>query len=226
MSGAIPPLLQYAFMAWCLVKHRDNFTLPLPFKYVCIYINLLQHQMHSRSFCPHVLIFKHKHASLLQQSPTDIKQGYPCYTAQSSWPYGFNGAYTCCRMCRCESRSAHRSDSHIWATCFFLFLSATSGKGKRSNRKPAAGRVSYRGPGGLPHICQVQVFTDFIWQCCFKHKLCAALNMRVRWSHMFKWRVILEENTVLAYFNYSFMDYLSMMCQSYRLCSVGVRCEE
>jgi hypothetical protein len=29
MSGAIPPFLQYAFMAWCLVKHRDNFTLPL-----------------------------------------------------------------------------------------------------------------------------------------------------------------------------------------------------
>jgi hypothetical protein len=26
MSGAIPPLPQYAFMAWCLVKHRDNFT--------------------------------------------------------------------------------------------------------------------------------------------------------------------------------------------------------
>jgi hypothetical protein len=30
MSGAIPPLLQYAFMAWCSVKkkkkHRDNFT--------------------------------------------------------------------------------------------------------------------------------------------------------------------------------------------------------
>jgi hypothetical protein len=23
MRGAIPPLLQYAFMAWCLVKHRD-----------------------------------------------------------------------------------------------------------------------------------------------------------------------------------------------------------
>jgi hypothetical protein len=30
MRGAIPPLPQYAFMAWCLVKHRDNFTLPLP----------------------------------------------------------------------------------------------------------------------------------------------------------------------------------------------------
>jgi hypothetical protein len=23
MSGAIPPFPQYAFMAWCLVKHRD-----------------------------------------------------------------------------------------------------------------------------------------------------------------------------------------------------------
>jgi hypothetical protein len=26
MRGAIPPLSQYAFMAWCFVKHRDNFT--------------------------------------------------------------------------------------------------------------------------------------------------------------------------------------------------------
>jgi hypothetical protein len=26
MCGAIPPLPQYTFMAWCLVKHRDNFT--------------------------------------------------------------------------------------------------------------------------------------------------------------------------------------------------------
>jgi hypothetical protein len=25
MRGAIPPLLQCAFMSWCLVKHRDNF---------------------------------------------------------------------------------------------------------------------------------------------------------------------------------------------------------
>jgi hypothetical protein len=30
MRGAIPPLPQYVFMVWCLVKHRDNFTLPLP----------------------------------------------------------------------------------------------------------------------------------------------------------------------------------------------------
>jgi hypothetical protein len=26
MHGAVPPLPQYVFMAWCLVKHRDNFT--------------------------------------------------------------------------------------------------------------------------------------------------------------------------------------------------------
>jgi hypothetical protein len=31
MSGATPPLPQYAFMAWCSVKHRDNFTLPFPY---------------------------------------------------------------------------------------------------------------------------------------------------------------------------------------------------
>jgi hypothetical protein len=26
MREAIPPLPQYVFIAWCLVKHRDNFT--------------------------------------------------------------------------------------------------------------------------------------------------------------------------------------------------------
>jgi hypothetical protein len=26
MHGAIPPLLLYIFIAWCLVKHRDIFT--------------------------------------------------------------------------------------------------------------------------------------------------------------------------------------------------------
>jgi hypothetical protein len=26
MREATPPLPQYAFMAWCSVKHRDNFT--------------------------------------------------------------------------------------------------------------------------------------------------------------------------------------------------------
>jgi hypothetical protein len=26
MRGAIPPLPQYIFIAWCLVKHGDSFT--------------------------------------------------------------------------------------------------------------------------------------------------------------------------------------------------------
>jgi hypothetical protein len=29
MRGAIPPPTQHVFMAWCLVKHRDNFTFTL-----------------------------------------------------------------------------------------------------------------------------------------------------------------------------------------------------
>jgi hypothetical protein len=33
MRGAIPPLPQQVFMAWYLVKHRDNFTLPVPYPY-------------------------------------------------------------------------------------------------------------------------------------------------------------------------------------------------
>jgi hypothetical protein len=33
MCGAVPPLSQYGFMAWCLVKHRDNISLPLMLYY-------------------------------------------------------------------------------------------------------------------------------------------------------------------------------------------------
>jgi len=39
MRGAIPPLPQYAFMAWYLVKHRDN--LPFTNYYVCSRVILL-----------------------------------------------------------------------------------------------------------------------------------------------------------------------------------------
>jgi len=31
MRGYIPPLPQYVFLAWCLVKHRDNFAFTFPF---------------------------------------------------------------------------------------------------------------------------------------------------------------------------------------------------
>jgi len=37
MSAAIPPLPQYAFMAWCLVKRRYDFA----FIFIFIIINLL-----------------------------------------------------------------------------------------------------------------------------------------------------------------------------------------
>jgi hypothetical protein len=33
MRAAIPPLLQYAFLAWCLVRHKDNFTFIFSFIY-------------------------------------------------------------------------------------------------------------------------------------------------------------------------------------------------
>jgi hypothetical protein len=35
MQGAIPPLFQYVFMAWCLVKHKD-FTFTLPYLVVLL----------------------------------------------------------------------------------------------------------------------------------------------------------------------------------------------
>jgi hypothetical protein len=38
MRGAIPPIHQYTFMAWCLVKHRDNFT--FTFRIVNTYVVL------------------------------------------------------------------------------------------------------------------------------------------------------------------------------------------
>jgi len=39
MRGAIHPLSQYAFMAWCLVKKSTGTTLPLPFTVVPFRIN-------------------------------------------------------------------------------------------------------------------------------------------------------------------------------------------
>jgi hypothetical protein len=36
MRGAILPLPQYAFTAWCLVKHRDNFTFTFYYVYAML----------------------------------------------------------------------------------------------------------------------------------------------------------------------------------------------
>jgi hypothetical protein len=50
MRGAIPPLTQYAFMAWCLVKrkHRDNFTFT-SYRYAIFAYHLLYTKV-SKSF--------------------------------------------------------------------------------------------------------------------------------------------------------------------------------
>jgi hypothetical protein len=37
MLGAIPPLPQYIFMAWCLVKHREKFTFTFTFTFTFIF---------------------------------------------------------------------------------------------------------------------------------------------------------------------------------------------
>jgi hypothetical protein len=41
MGGTIPLLPQYVFMAWCLVKHRDNFTFCSP---VALVITMIKKQ--------------------------------------------------------------------------------------------------------------------------------------------------------------------------------------
>jgi hypothetical protein len=46
MRGAIPQLPQYAFMAWCLVKHRDNFTFTF-------YVKKLPKQQFLKHECPY-----------------------------------------------------------------------------------------------------------------------------------------------------------------------------
>jgi hypothetical protein len=41
MGGAIPPLPQYAFMAWCSSKKSKRTTLPLPFYYVMMMMMMM-----------------------------------------------------------------------------------------------------------------------------------------------------------------------------------------
>jgi hypothetical protein len=46
MSGAIPPLPQYAFMAWCLVKAQGQLELYL-YLILYIYLATVQHNLKS-----------------------------------------------------------------------------------------------------------------------------------------------------------------------------------
>jgi hypothetical protein len=48
MSWAIPPLPQYAFMVWYLVKHRDNFTFYFKKLEVGYIIKMLQHRVNMK----------------------------------------------------------------------------------------------------------------------------------------------------------------------------------
>jgi hypothetical protein len=49
MCGAIPPLPQYVFMAWCLVKHMNNFTFTVRYFH---YFNRLYAVHSSHLNCP------------------------------------------------------------------------------------------------------------------------------------------------------------------------------
>jgi len=52
MSVAIPPLPQYAFMAWCLVKkHRNNFTFTFPFTNHIDYMLIPRVSQQSKAKC-------------------------------------------------------------------------------------------------------------------------------------------------------------------------------
>jgi hypothetical protein len=51
MHEAIPPLSQYVFMAWCLVKYRDNFTFTLYLKYRNVIDSVKQLIMHFFEVC-------------------------------------------------------------------------------------------------------------------------------------------------------------------------------
>jgi hypothetical protein len=44
MRGAIPPFPRYVFMAWCLVKHRDNFTFYILLNMITLIWNGFQYE--------------------------------------------------------------------------------------------------------------------------------------------------------------------------------------
>jgi hypothetical protein len=56
MRGAIPPLPQYVSMAWCLVKHRDNFTFTFTSVRKLLYV--------PSCVCVCVCIYTHTHVCL------------------------------------------------------------------------------------------------------------------------------------------------------------------
>jgi hypothetical protein len=54
-AWSLPPLPQYAFMAWCLVKHRDNFTFTF---YLYEYVSkLITYASSHKCWSPHHSMF-------------------------------------------------------------------------------------------------------------------------------------------------------------------------
>jgi hypothetical protein len=52
MLGPVPPLPQYVFMAWCLVKHKDNFTFNFFYLYVWLDVSTMMYDVK-----PYIYIF-------------------------------------------------------------------------------------------------------------------------------------------------------------------------
>jgi hypothetical protein len=82
MHGTTPPLPKYVFMAWCLVKHRDNFTLHsntrslLKECYLLLYshvINLWLFKVKNWIYCNLILCFSGTYFSVTKTRHTRIR---------------------------------------------------------------------------------------------------------------------------------------------------------
>jgi len=71
MSGVVPPLPEYALMAWRLVKHRDNFTFTFIWK-IAYFINDLNITIYTACY---IVTFIRKSAikDLEAQGTSEIK---------------------------------------------------------------------------------------------------------------------------------------------------------
>jgi hypothetical protein len=67
MRGAIPPLPEYVFMAWCLGKHRDNFTF-----YLYLILHIKANSMTAICFVPSMKMVKWFQENSLPESKDGI----------------------------------------------------------------------------------------------------------------------------------------------------------
>jgi hypothetical protein len=77
MHGTVPPLPQYIFMAWCLVKRKDNFTEACYFKFhACIQALLFNCRDWDWKFNLHDVGYTHInfHLTLIKKTGKIVKQ--------------------------------------------------------------------------------------------------------------------------------------------------------